>query len=82
MTRKRRARQRSDSIYSRQSESRKPVANASRTLALALSFSERSDGEPIARFRPLHRPSHPKQHRDFPTTWYFPTIDRLASSAI
>ena len=32
---------------------------------LALSLSELSDGEPIARFRPLHRPSYPKQHRDF-----------------
>jgi hypothetical protein len=35
------------------------------TAPLALSLSERGDGEPIARFRPLHRPSHPKQHRDF-----------------
>jgi hypothetical protein len=35
------------------------------TAPLALSSSERRDPEHCTLVRPLHRPSHPKQHRDF-----------------
>jgi len=30
-----------------------------------LSLSECPNGEQIKQFRPLHRPNHPKQNRDF-----------------
>jgi hypothetical protein len=58
-------RRRVESIYSKRSEEQKTACQRKPTARLALSLSERSDGEPIARFRPLHRPSHPKQNRDF-----------------
>jgi len=35
------------------------------TMPLGLSLSERPNGEQIKRFRPLHRPNHPKQNRNF-----------------
>jgi len=37
-------------------------------MPLGLSLSERPNGEQIKRFRPLHRPNHPKQNRDFHQT--------------
>jgi len=37
-------------------------------MPLGLSLSERPDGEHIKRFRPLHRPNHPKQKRNFHQT--------------
>ena len=35
------------------------------TMPPGLSLRERPNGEQIERFRPLHRPNHPKQNRDF-----------------
>jgi hypothetical protein len=52
---------RSESIYSRQSESRKPLANASRRRPLALSSSKRCDLEHFAPLPAALRPSRPVQ---------------------
>jgi len=58
---------RGESIYSKRLESRNQLPTQADDAA-RFEFERAPNGEQIKRFRPLHRPNHPKQNRDFHQT--------------